>query len=148
VLPSQPKRPGLKEATKNFRLPSFETLGFTANEAGRLMSSPFLLQPLTELTTERTPSLSPDHPSPSTIHQYIITRTPPADADPHPTFIQSTDHAELPPTSALTTVVTEPSLAPATLADPESNFDSQWSTDVVPKISEFNQLMDSVHGLG
>jgi hypothetical protein len=135
LYPSYPRRPDLKEVTKNFQLPSFETLGIAANQPSRLMSTHLFLQPLSGRSTDRTPSLSPDNPNPSTIHQYIITRTPPADSDLHPTFIESTDYAEQPSIAAPAVALADSSAASEKFPKPECDIESQWSNEVVPKIS-------------
>jgi hypothetical protein len=120
-----PTRPELKQVTRNFKLPSFETLGITSNQASSLMGTHLLVQPFPGLIQEHSPTLSPNDTNPSTIHQYIITRTPPADADSHPTFTAATDFAERPSITQSIDAV----------AESESNFESQWTTEMVPKIS-------------
>jgi hypothetical protein len=111
------------------------------------MSTQFLLQPLSGLPNDRTPSLSPDDPNSSTIHQYIITRTPPIDGDSRPAFVEGTDQTEQPSIPVPAAESVESSVAPATLSKADSHFESQWSTEVVPKISMLLLPVNVGHGL-
>jgi hypothetical protein len=162
VLPSNPlpKRPSLTKTSRNFKLPSFDKLGIALplpdilsdpctidvpgvapilpNEG--FAGGPYLVQPLPKGTiNDPSPSLSPDEPggmtSPSTIQQFIITRTPPGDGV-WPSAQDGTPDGQGEAPSQNDTVEEQAAPMATSSSGNEQKVpsESQWMLDVIPQI--------------
>jgi hypothetical protein len=165
-----PKRPILtKAAALNFKLPLFEKLEITLPHPDYLLHSSgpyttngpevtpvlpdegfaggqYLVQPLPMHTIiDPSPSLSPDEPggmsSPSTLHQFVITRTPLADGERIPV---EDGASEVENSAPLQGVSVDESAAPvvtsSTGVEPQIPSESQWMLDVIPRIGKSHEL--------
>ena len=165
------KRPSLaKAAALNFKLPSFEKLEITVPRPACLLHSSgphttedpevtpvlpdegftggrYLVQPLPMPTiNDPSPSLSPDEPggmsSPSTLHQYVITRTPLVDGERPPAQDAASDVENATSPRGVTVNQSAAPVAGSSIdGERQIPSESQWMLDVIPRIGRSHKLM-------